>query len=372
MEPDVGKTGSAPHAPEDAISPGDPQAVAKRVLRMLKAIPWVGIGAIGTGLGVLLLVAYFKAIGFVPPDVPSIIGASVFVAMLAVVFSAMVVGGVVIPAWAYQEGQLPHPPGAGAQRIPFAHRLGLPALQVIGVGALISYLGVREWMRCGAYANWYLSIGVAFASVGTGIWVWLEFKRIAAPRPWLKRSGNAAWVALLGALPLGVLMLLLLPGQNIGWSHLIVVIFVWGVVVATSALLDRFPVWGSALIATLCFPLVAFSLPALFGDASLYVRQVAEIAGIRSARPVELRVPVTTCRLIQSALASAEPRQPVDCDHPEWGSAHAQVLSNLGARWLVEVPLREGALRLTIPADGVQHVYRTPSTQSACRNVLKS
>lgn len=84
---------------------------------------------------------------------------------------------------------------------------------------------------------------------------------------------------------------------------------------------------------------------------------------------IELRVPDGTCRLIQSAVSDLRPLKPIMCVTDAWGSVHAQVLSNLGDRWLVELKLMEsatqdgqGALRVTIPAEGVQIM---PPTLSA-------
>ncbi len=356
---------------EEALPPIEPMVLVRRLLRQFRTIPWLGLSAIGTGLGVLLLVGYFKSIGFVPPDVTAILGASVFVAMLAVAFVALVVMSIVAPTWAYKDQRLSHVTASQDEHVPFRDRLGLPALQLVGVGALFLCLAALEWMRCSSYVYAYLLIGAVLVAIGLVIWIRLEIRLLAAPRAWRKRSISAVWVAAMSVPPLGGLMALLIPGQDIEWTHLIAMVVVWGLVVWSSAFLDRVSVLASASAVCVLFPILAFSLPAMVGDISLFVRQIAEVTGIRLARPADMHMPVATCRLIEGALGSAEPAQPMNCDHPEWGAAHAQVLSNLGNRWLIDVPLRGGAqsgsLRLTIPADGVQIVYRSPPSRSSCR-----
>ncbi len=79
----------------------DPWDVVKRLFQRIGALPWVAFGAIGTGCGVALLHFYFRSIDFIPADIPSILGASVFVAMLAFAFYMWVVLSLIAPLWGY-------------------------------------------------------------------------------------------------------------------------------------------------------------------------------------------------------------------------------------------------------------------------------
>ncbi len=131
-------TAIARSVPDEAAPPPDPLGLARLLLEQLAAIPWVGLGAIGAGFGVGLLAFYFRSIDFVPPDISSVLGASVFVAMLAFVLSAWVVVSLVGPLWMYREMGLPPVVIADGQEAPRAAALALPALQLLGVGLFLS------------------------------------------------------------------------------------------------------------------------------------------------------------------------------------------------------------------------------------------
>lgn len=354
--------------PDMAAPPPDPVGLARLLLEQLAAMPWVGLGAIGTGFGVTLLAFYFRSIDFVPPDIPSVLGASVFVAMLAFALAAWVVVSLVGPLWMYRETDLPPVVWADGQRASRAAALALPALQLLGVGLfLLLWIGVPAWRECRAYAGALLWIGAVLTLLGAAGWGWSEW-RIRGMRPaWWKRLHRVLWVCVCGVLPVGALLALLWPGQGGEWWHLGLLAMLWLCVVVASAFLGRFPVWACVLMATVSFPAMVMSLSVAMGKPSLFPTKVAELAGIRSPNVIELRVPTSTCLLLQSALGTARPAKPLNCDGSEWGVAHAQVLSNLGARWLIEIPLagnqpqgRNGALQLTVPAEGL-HTTRLTS-----------
>lgn len=370
MKTETDDTAIAPSAPEGAEPPPDPVETARLLLQLLAAIPWVGLGAIGTGFGVALLAFYFWSIDYVPPDIPSILSASVFVAMLAFALCLWVVVSLVGPLWMHREMGLPPVVMADA---PVAHRaaaFALPALQLLGVGLfLLLWIGVPMWRECSPYAGPIMWIGAALTLLGAAGWGWSEW-RIQGMRPvWWKRLHRVLWVCIWGVLPVGALLTLAWPSQGAEWWHLGVLAVLWLCVVVASAFLDRFPVWACVLMATVSFPAVVLSLSVLMGKPSMFPAKVAELAGIRSSKVIELRMPQSTCLLVKSALGAAQAGNLLDCERPEWGSAHAQVLSNLGSRWLIEIPLageapqgHNGALRLTVPAEGI-HVTRRVSSK---------
>jgi len=288
---------------DEAAPPPDPVGLARLLLKQLADIPWVGLGAIGTGFGVALLAFYFRSIDFVPPDIPSVLGASVLVAMLAFALGAWVVVSLVGPLWMHREMGLAPVVMADGQGAPRAAALALPALQLLGVGLFLSLL----------------------------------------------------W-----------------PGQGGEWWHLGLLAMLWLCVVVASAFLGRFPVWACVLMATVSFPAMVMLLSVAMGKPSLFPGKVAELAGIRSSKVIELRVPTSTCLLVQSALGTARADKPLNCDGSAWAAAHAQVLSTLGARWLIEIPLagdqpqgRNGALQLTVPAEGLHITRQTPAAKSS-------
>lgn len=368
MNSKVDETAIDRSVPDVAASPPDPVGLARLLLEQLAAIPWVALGAIGTGFGVALLTFYFQSIDFVPPDIPSVLGASVFVAMLAFALGVWVVVSLVGPLWMYREMGLPPVVVADGQGAPRAAALALPAVQLLGVGLFLSlWIGVPAWRECRAYAGALFWIGAVLTLLGAAGWSWSEW-RIQGMRPvWWKRLHRVLWVCVWAVLPVGALLALLWPGQGGEWWHLGLLAMLWLSVVGASAFLGRFPVWACVLMATVSFPAMVMSLSVAMGKPSLFPSKVAELAGIRSSKVIELRVPTSTCLLVQSALGTARADKPLNCDGSEWGAAHAQVLSNLGAQWLIEIPLagnqpqgRNGALRLTVPAEGF-HITRQTS-----------
>lgn len=340
----------------------------KWVLNQLAAIPWVACGAIGTGFGVALLYFYFASIEFVPADIPAILSASLLVAMLAFAFYAWVVVCLIAPLAAYRGMELhveetsDEPDQAKSK----ASLSGLWALQFLGVGGLLVVIGLPQWLKCMPLSHYPLGTGVVFVGVGVLGWMRSETRMGSRRRAWKKRLGLALLVSVAGALPFVVLVQLLVSDRGAEWVHLIAFLAAWLTVVATSAFVEKIPVWGCALLLTILSPVLMYSLPGLLGFPAFFPTKVAQIAGIRSPKAVELRLPLVTCQLIESAMGNAVVTKTVNChERSGWGSAHAHVLSNLGERWLIELPLdgdqphgRNGAVRVSIPGDGVQTVRR--------------
>lgn len=368
MKTKVDETAVAPSLPEGAEPPPDPVGLARLLLQQLAAIPWVGLGAIGTGVGVALLAFYFRSIDFVPPDISSVLGASVFVAMLAFAFYLWVLVSLVGPLWAYRAAKLPPQQEASEQGFCLAANVGLPALQVLGVGGfLLIVLGVPAWRECRPYAGWTLAICGVLALLGGAVWAWSEWRTRGQRPAWWWRLPAVLWVCLWGVLPMGALLALLWPSQGAGWQHLWTLGGLWLGVVIAPLLLRRIPVWGCALMITTMFPALAISLPLFLGSPSLFPTKIAELAGVRSKGALELRVPASTCLLIDSALEVDHRARYVNCNERGWSSVHAQVLANLGPRWLIQLAPKnagtlagESMLRLTVPAEGVHIVQRPP------------
>lgn len=351
----------------------DPKRLAGSLLRTLHDIPWVSLGAIGTGVGVALLYAYFRSIDFMPSDIPSILGASVFVALLALGFYLWVVLSLIGPVWAFRELGLPV---ASPQDRPASgfERWSLPALQVLGVGLLLLYIGVRSSLGCEAIAPWFLVLGLALALLGSAAWGLSERATAGHRAAWWRRLLPALGVCCAGILPfLGLLALLPSEGGT-GWWSLVFVLLMWLLVVGATRW-EGIPVWAYALGVTALLPAVMFSLPSLLGHSAHFPATVAQMAGIRAAKVDELRVPDSTCRLIQSALGKRAAVQGVHCDTDGWGTVHARVLSSFGPRWLIEVqtaspqqpPAPPERMRLTIPGEGVHLVrHPAPTPRDAC------
>jgi hypothetical protein len=92
-------------------------------------------------------------------------------------------------------------------------------------------------------------------------------------------------------------------------------------------------------------------------------------------------VPKATCDLIRSALNTGQGSSSVQCGvgGGEWGAVNAQVLSNLGERWLIKGAVDAGGiagaggdLRITIPGADVQTVRRVASKAEVAASCHRS
>lgn len=354
---------------DETLEPIDPVVLMKQVLRALAGVPWVALGAMGTGCGVALLVFYFRSIDFFPADIPAILSASILMAMLAVAFCVALAGSLLVPLWIYREAGLDDQ--TSTTRVS-----GFWSLQLLGVGSFILLIWYRFLLGCVPSTHYVFLFGAILASIGLVGWVVHEKKTSKPKHARWRRLLAAAGVCVLGVLPLLAVKSLLIPEQGVEGLHIGVAFAVWLlVIVGSSTWFSRIPLWGCALMLLFAAPLFLFSLPGLTGRPSALPTTVAELAGIRIKAPVELRVPSSTCKLIQSAVGSASTEKPLVCEEGDWGTVHAQVLSNLGDRWWIELKLagtapevRGGAIRLTIPGEGVQtlHQIAAPASKAAC------
>lgn len=117
------------------------------------------------------------------------------------------------------------------------------------------------------------------------------------------------------------------------------------------------------------------------GHGDLFPQRVMELAGIRTTKAVELKVPQATCELIAATARFGPTGQAVSpCGTgAPWVTVRAQVLSNLGTRWWIEVQQvgdlavdPAEVLRMSIPAEGAQLVQRRPATTPERRSQCKA
>ncbi len=371
MSANAGEASAADLASTE-VSPPEPWAPVRRSLQQMRDVPWAALGALATGSGVALLTVYFHAMGFVPADIPAILGASVFVAMAALALFAWVLMSLAAPLWAHQAGQLAITQDMANGRVDIAGFWGLPSLQALGVGLFFLWLGGQSTLECLSSAGPLAGVGAVLAFSGALAWYWCESQVRVDRRTRLKRLLSAGGVCLVSVLPVSALLILFWPANGAGWGHVAVMAAAWVIMVGAAAAVRHVPAWASALCITAIFPALAISLPLFLGSPLNFPNKVAELVGLRTARAVELRVPATTCRLIKSAHDAHFSPQTLLCEEGEWHPVQAQVLVNLGPRWLIELPLASGrdqaagtGLRVTVPAEGIQIVQRPASSPAA-------
>ncbi|WP_372662216.1 hypothetical protein [Hydrogenophaga sp.] len=350
--------------------------ISNRVYRLLKDAPWVGLGAVLTAMGAAILYFYFQSIDYVPPDLTSVIAASAAVAALAFAFMLLMALFLIAPRLGFQSSRLSEATKAteSARRLWGLDWL-LVACQLIGPGGFLLFVAFRMWSDCKVGWMYAVTPGVVFFLFGLVGWIREERKERCSFTQRVKRFGRSLWVAFWSVFPFIALFWFLIPQESVQWLDLIMLLLVWLCMVYVNAGLTReLPVWVLAFVGFMLLPALLISVPTFLGRPSLFPTRVAELSGIRDQIPSELRIPKSTCSLIQSGFEAGQTSADLICDTgSEWGSVKAQVLSNLGDRWLIEVfvdaggkPGGGGSLRITIPGEGVQTVRRmVPKAESS-------
>jgi hypothetical protein len=348
-----------------------------RVLAFLREFPVVAAGAVCTGFGVLVLYVYFRSIEFLPPDLTAIIGAGLAIGLAALGYVVLTILALMAPRWAYLESPLTE---TAVQDSLSGWRgtlnLALLALQVLGPGTLLGFIAIGMWADCSLGVEYFAVPGVILFTTGVSIWAYTEFRAQRELRERGKRLLWALGVAFIGTLPFIASLAVSVPSSGVSEADMFAWLAVWVVFVVLLAWLPSdFSNGSTAFVIAMLMPAVLVSLPIFLGRPAAFPAEVATKAGIRQPKSAELRVPGSTCDLVRSALASAEMKYPVECGGPGgWGSVRAQVLSNLGSRWWVELsPLKQDEsnpevaqpIRLSIPAEGVQIVQKTGTVAKA-------
>jgi hypothetical protein len=367
-----GATGEtiSPDQPADQLTLDRVAGSGRRALAMVRDFPWVGLGVLSTCIGVLIMYAYFRGVGHVPADFATVLGAGVGIAGATFVYMLAVMLALIAPhvAFTLMESLKTAPWRAWPGPLKDTNNLLIGA-QLLSVGLLHLYVAWGLWRDCVpglAYvlipAGILLGTGgatVAHAGWRRSVWRWtttLSFLQLL----------------LLSSLPLLVLSALLMPtGTTSVWDYLLWLAVWLGFVAALGHLPKEVPLWAVAMVVPFLLPAVLWGAPFLRGHGDLFPQRVMEMAGIRTAKAVELKVPRATCELIAATARFGPAGQTVTACGVEtpWVTVRAQVLSNLGSRWWVEVqqvgdlPVDPAeVLRMSIPAEGVQLVQRKPAT----------
>ena len=149
-----------------------------------------------------------------------------------------------------------------------------------------------------------------------------------------------------------------------GYISVFVLIGLSALVIAINAFVaPKFGGWVAAVLAVVLSIWLLVVLPMNGANPVMFPEMIAQLLGVRDAKSQELRVPKKTCELISSALGSIRPSRGINCSADEWGAVNAQVLSNVGDRWVIQINtnsdvagVKESYLRLTIPNQDVQTV----------------
>lgn len=157
--------------------PIEPMMLLKRLVAFMGALPWVTLGAVGTGCGLALLYFYFRSIEFLPADIPAMLSASLFVGLLAAALCLYTAGSLLAPLWAYREAGLD-------DQTDINRPSSLWTLQLVGVGAFLLFVGYRLWRDCKNDPEFVLVPGAVFVLIGGLGWAWYQIKQTAHQHPW--------------------------------------------------------------------------------------------------------------------------------------------------------------------------------------------
>ena len=371
---------TSPDQPADKLTIDHVARTGNRVLALVREFPWVGLGVLSTGLGVLILYTYFRGMGHVPTDFATVLGAGVGIAGVTFAYLLAVVLALIVPHAVFTQVEslksAPWRPWSGPLKD--ANNLLIGA-QWLSVGLLFTYVAWGLWRDCVPGLGYLLIPAVVLVVAGGAIVLH------AGPRRAIWRwttTWSFVQLLLLSSLPLLVLSDLLMPtGTTSEWDYLLWLLVWLGLTFLMGLLPKTAPFWAIALFVPLVLPLALWLLPAMRGHGDLFPQRVMEVAGIRTSKAVELKVPKATCELIAATARfgpAGQAVRPCGAGTP-WVTVHAQVLSNLGARWWIEVQQvgdlavdPAEVLRMSIPAEGVQLVQRRPASMLERRSQCKT
>lgn len=352
----------------------------QRLFQTLNEIPWASLTALSTLIGGTVLFAYFRSIGYQPTGAVELVGLGIttaFVSLALLAFFALVLFS---PALIYQ------------------HAL---------VGVDFSFKSVRQreisvvlaGLQCGVFGYSLLSTAHAqfncgreyLVSLGIGLplFVWGVYALIKitfVPTDWEKRLLSACcalFVAICGALSVGVLLPIQQALSSAGWLADLIFIGLFFITVFLNAvaaprLLGRSVAFFALGVAT--YLLVV--LPMLGVNPAFFPNLVASAMGIRGAATQEIRISSKACQSLLGRMGSNSPIN-LPCTAGEWTSVNALILSNVGDRWLVQISgqelesaaenVKRLALAVTIPREDIeltinhQHRVNESKVESGCK-----
>lgn len=333
--------------------------VVRRLFASLNEVPWVSLTALSTLFGGAILFIYFRSIEHVPSDLSSLFGLGVTTSIVSL---ALVIGFALVlfsPTWIYQQG-LSNSMVVHQKSRRFYMSVQLAGLQFGVVGVLLIYIAIQI-SACDEDPFWWFSSGALLSIWGLYSLVLVTTASVG----WEKRLWSF-WVAIsigcCGVLPFVVLRPIQLTLASTGDGAFFVLIGMSAFVIALNAFVA--PKFGGSAAAVLAVVLAMYLLvvlPLSGSNPVVFPTMVAQLLGVREVKPQELRIPKKTCELVLSALGPTRPSKDVNCSTREWGAVTANVLSNVGDRWVIQINTQsasagagESYLRLTIPNQDVQ------------------
>jgi hypothetical protein len=335
---------------------------ARRLFESLKEIPWLSLTAMGTLLGVLILFCYFQSIDHFPSDFSALISLGAATAVGAAGLSFVLALGLFFPAATYRDYASDDAAVHAETKRPFTE-IELICLQLGGVGLTFALIAYAEYRDCGKLLTKYSVIAVC--SLLFWLVACLRIVLSDGTRKQRARRLNAsAGIAIFSS----TLCLVFLPLLPVFTSEFldssVVFLTLWALaIIANASAAKNLPIPGLLFIGALIVGVLFIAMPIVTESESIFPKMVANLLGVRQEQAQDLRVPEKTCRLIQSAMGTSVSSADLKCEADDWGKVKAQILSNVGDQWMIELAVasaqdqsKTSKLRLTVPGADIQVV----------------
>ncbi len=347
-----------------------------KLAEFLRERPWVGLGVLGTCIGAALMYAYFHSVEYVPADIVSVLGAGVAIAAVAIAYIIVLFAALAAPhAMYFSIDSLRLVSWRRWSNFAIAGNNFVFGIQLLSAGIFFSYVSWGLKNQCSPGVHTVLMPALTFLLLGSSISLHAGWGRVK----WSWSFAVAlVQLVMLGSLPLLILHDLLIPLSGVSRSAAGVWLLAWlGLILLFALLSEHLLVRGVLLFLSILFAILLWVIPMFNGDAGLFPRRVMELTGFRSREVLDLRVPSETCELIATAVADLDEldwRKGCAAER-KWGKIQAQVLSNLGTRWWIQI-VRVGdlavspdkILRMSIPAEGIQILQQKTALPFERRN----
>ena len=318
--------------------------------------------AVGTLLGVLILFCYFQSIEHFPSDFSALISLGAATAVGAAGLTLVLALGLFLPAATYRDYASEDAANAAETKRPFTE-LELIFLQLGGVGFTFGVLAYSHYLDCGAVLTGYSLIAVTSGLFWATACLRILLSNGTRKQRFHRLRANAG-IAIFSSSLCFVFIPLMPVFASESLDVTVTFITLWALaIIANASAAKNLPIPGLLVTGGLIVCVLFVLTPIATKSESIFPKMVANLLGVRQERAQDLRVPEKTCRLIQSAMGPSVSSADLKCETGDWGKARAQILSNVGSQWLIElavVPVQEPGkthkLRLTVPGTDIQVV----------------
>lgn len=352
-----------------------PERVQK-LFTSVAQIPLIAVTTLCTVLGTGLLFLYFRSIGQPFTDFTAVVG----LAIAAICCCVGVLISVGVMLWMPLLGLMPYEADSLKPKntIPFSSG-ELFCISVFSASVVLICIVIMRFWDC-AEPPGIWTIVALLASCLTGAVI---LEKALQPKTVRHKAGRLCVVVLYGVLtfmPFSVLFTVRPLFDNRYVDSVVVALGLWVCVslFTTNPKLTNQPLVTGAVFGVLTLVIVVW-IPLYTGQATRLSTMIAVAIGLRSQDTQTLGVPKATCLQLQQATADAglAPPNP-KCEHETWNKIEAQVLSNLGTNWMLELRLSPTSGKLvqtvsfnvSIPAAGVQQsrMVKPPNSHATLKS----